>query len=147
VGAGTPPAPSPYHSRELWATINVCGPKSAPDVVGIRGSMPGTGQADETMYMRFSLQYMDTSDTWQDLGQGAESGFQAVGNATSTRQNGRSFTLRPSADAVTLRGVVDFQWRRGARVIYSTERATSAERTSLAGATPPGYSAATCLFT
>jgi hypothetical protein len=142
------PQPPPYHSRALWATINVCNPKSAPDVVGVRGSMPGTGQSDETMYMRFRLQYMDTATgSWQDLGQGADSGFLAVGDATTTRQTGRSFTLRPSTTDVTLRGVINFQWRHDARVTYATERVTSANHASLAGATPPGFTAATCQFT
>jgi hypothetical protein len=146
VGGGLPP--SPYHSHDLWATINVCNSKDAPDMVGIRGSMPGTGQADETMYMRFRLQYMDEStDTWQELGAGSDSGFVAVGSASTVRQTGRSFTLRPSTSPVTLRGVVAFQWRRGTRVIYATERATSANHVSLAGASPPGFSAATCQFT
>jgi len=140
--------PSPYHSHALWATINVCNPKSAPDVVGIRGSMPGTGQSDETMYMRFRLQYMDTATgSWQDLGQGADSGYLAVGDATTSRQTGRSFTLRPSTTGVTLRGIINFQWRHNARVIYATERVTSADHTSLAGAIPPGFTAATCQFT
>ncbi len=31
------------HSRELWATVDVCNPKDQPNTVGIRGSMPGDG--------------------------------------------------------------------------------------------------------
>jgi hypothetical protein len=107
--------------------------------------MPGTGSQGETMYMRFRLQYMDpTTGAWQFVAEGADSGFLPVGAATSTRQNGRSFTLKTPPAAVTIRGVVAFQWRSGTRVTYATERVTSAAHRSLAGASPPGFSAATC---
>ena len=144
---GAPPSPAPpvYRSHELWATVNVCSPKDAPGVVGVRGSMPGTGVQGEVMYMRFRLQYMDpTAGTWQFVGQGADSGFLPVGAATSTRQYGRSFTLKAPATAVTIRGLVDFQWRAGGRVTYAAQRFTSPAHRSLAGASPPDFSAATC---
>jgi hypothetical protein len=136
---------SPYHSRELWATINVCSPKDAPDVVGVRGSMPGDGQAKDMMYMRFRLEYYETtSRRWVELGHGADSGMLPVGNAGSIRQYGRSFTLAAPSHAFQLRGLVSFEWLRGKRVEYSTQRITSAPHRSLAGANPSGFSAATC---
>jgi len=138
---------SPYRSPELWATINVCNPKNAPDVVGVRGSMPGDGQAKDTMEMRFRLQYYEeTTRKWVDLGHGADSGLLPVGPASTVRQYGRSFTLAAPTRAIKLRGLVSFEWLRGKRVVYSTERVTSAGRKSLAGADPTGYSAATCLL-
>src|ERR1039458_5744088 len=48
-------------SRLLWATIDVCNASDQPDTLGIRGSMPGDAQAHDTMYMRFRLQYMNTT--------------------------------------------------------------------------------------
>jgi hypothetical protein len=138
---------SPYRSPELWATINVCNPKNAPDVVGVRGSMPGDGQAKDTMYMRFRLQYFEeTTHKWAELGHGADSGLLPVGPASRVRQYGRSFTLAAPTRAIKLRGLVSFEWLRGKRVVYSTERVTSAGRKSVAGADPAGYSAATCLL-
>ncbi|MDQ6810415.1 MAG: hypothetical protein M3Z95_00770 [Actinomycetota bacterium] len=133
-------------SRELWATINVCNAPDQPDTVGIRGSMPGDGQAHDTLYMRFRLQYLNTSSQhWVDLADAA-TGFVAVGSAKAARQGGGSFQLVPVAGrpAFTLRGVVNFQWRRGASVLTAVSRATSAGRQSLAGADPAGFSAATC---
>jgi hypothetical protein len=44
----------------------------------------------------------------------------------------------------TLRGLVEFQWRRGRAVLQSTRRPTTAGHVSLAGADPRGFSAATC---
>jgi hypothetical protein len=136
-------------SRLLWATINVCNASDQPDTVGVRGSMPGDGRAHDTMYMRFRLQYMDTATKhWVDLANGAAPGFVALGAARSVRQAGSSFQLMPVAGkpAVMLRGVVTFQWRRGARVLTSASRPTTAGRESLAGADPAGTSAATCLI-
>jgi hypothetical protein len=136
-----------YQSHELWATLDVCGPKDQPNTIGIRGSMPSDGHEKDTMYMRFIVQSLDTTTKhWIDLGKNADSGFVAVGSAKSIRQAGRSFELVPAsgAPAAMLRGVVDFQWRRGNTVVAAVSRTTSAEHKSLAGADPEGYSAATC---
>ncbi len=57
-----------FHSRQLWATIDVCNPIDQPDTLGIRGSMPSDGFASDTMYMRFRLQYLNTATKhWIDL--------------------------------------------------------------------------------
>jgi hypothetical protein len=131
-------------SRQLWATIDVCNPSDQPYTVGIRGSMPGDGQARDKMYMSFRLQYMSSSlKRWVDLA-GASSNFVAVGTGASARQGGRSFQLVAGNSAATLRGVVSFQWRHGKSVIASGSRPTTSGHKSLAGADPPGYSAATC---
>jgi hypothetical protein len=135
-------------SRELWATIDVCNPADQPNTVGIRGSMPGDRHRGDTMFMSFRLQYMDaTSKRWINLASAATA-FVAVGHASSVRQGGRSFQLVPKAGrpAATLRGVVDFQWRRGKRVMQSGARPTSAGHSSRAGADPPGFSAASCVI-
>jgi len=132
---------------QLWATIDVCNPYDQPDTVGIRGSMPGNGQSGVSMYMRFRLQYLESATKhWVDLSNGATPNFVAVGGAKSARQAGRSFQLVPvpGKPAFVLRGVVNFQWRRGTTVVESLSRATTAGHQSLAGADPPGFSAATC---
>ena len=48
--------------------------------------------------------------------------------------------------AFTLRGVVDYQWRRGKTVLQSGARPTSTGHMSLAGADPAGFSSASCLI-
>jgi hypothetical protein len=138
---------APYRSHELWATINVCNPKDAPNVVGVRGSMPSDGQPKDMMLMRFQLQYFDAATgKWVEVGQSADSGLLRVGSGASTRQDGRSFTLATSSHSFQLRGLVTFEWVRGKRVVYSTQRTTTAGHKSLAGADPTGYSAADCSF-
>jgi hypothetical protein len=136
-------------SPQLWATIDVCNPSDQPNTLGVRGSMPGDNHLKDQMYMRFRLQYLDSSSKhWVDLANGADSGFVAVGAAKSARQTGRSFQLVPVAGkpAVSLRGVVSFQWRRGSAVVYTISRPTTAGHKSLAGADPANFSAAGCLI-
>jgi hypothetical protein len=135
-------------SHELWATINVCSPTDQPNTVGIRGSMPGDGHAGDKMYMSFRLQYLGATQQWVDLASGATPSFVTVGAAAAAREGGRSFQLVPVAGkpASKLRGVVDFQWRRGNTVLLSAARPTAAGHVALAGTDPAGYSAATCLI-
>ncbi|HST55860.1 MAG TPA: hypothetical protein VLJ42_08185 [Solirubrobacteraceae bacterium] len=134
-------------SRQLWATVNLCNPKDKPNWIGIRGSMPGDGHPGERMYMRFRVQYRDANTgRWVDVAQGADSGFLALGAATRARQSGHSFQLvpAPGKSAFELRGTVSYQWRRGTHVVHSVSRTTTAGHRSLAGADPPGFTAATC---
>jgi hypothetical protein len=136
-------------SRLLWSTIDVCNATDQPDTIGVRGSMPGDHNAHDTMYMRFRLQYMSTTTkAWVDLTKGATDAYTNVGTGASARQAGRSFQLNPVAGqpAFTLRGVVNFEWRRKGAVVAQASRATSAGRVSLAGSDPEGFSAATCLI-
>ncbi len=140
-------AHSPLHSRELWATVDVCNPKDQPNTIGIRGSMPGDGHPKDVMYMRFRVQYLDaTTKKWLNLSQGADSGLTKVGSAQLARQAGRSFQFAPTSgqSTFTLRGDVVFQWRHGTTVRQTTTVPTTAGHKSLAGADPRGYSAATC---
>src|ERR1700730_4914575 len=135
-------------SRELWATIDVCKPADQPNTVGIRGSMPGDGNAHDTMYMSFRLQYMDTTTSqWVNLSKNAPA-FVAVGGAKSARQGGSSFELKPvtGQSPFSMRGVVDFQWKHSGSLVASFSRATSAGHQSLAGADPATFSAATCMI-
>ncbi|HEY1834185.1 MAG TPA: hypothetical protein VGG08_07100 [Solirubrobacteraceae bacterium] len=136
-------------SHQLWATINVCNPSDKPDTVGIRGSMPADGVRKDRMFMAFRLQYLEaTSNTWLDLAKAASPSWVPVGAGSSARQGGFSFMLKPMASkpAVTLRGVVDFQWRSGKTVRQSGARLTSTAHKSVTGADPAGYSAATCVI-
>jgi hypothetical protein len=140
-------AHSLLHSRELWATVDVCNPKDQPNTIGIRGSMPGDGHSKDVMYMRFRVQYLDaTTKKWLYLSQSADSGLTKVGSAQLARQAGRSFQFAPASgkSSFTLRGSVVFQWRRGTTVLRTLTVPTTSEHKSLAGADPHGYSAATC---
>jgi hypothetical protein len=159
ASAGAAPAPAGgsgrasthalLSSHELWATIDVCNPADQANTIGIRGSMPGDGEAHDKMYMSFRLQYLSpTTKKWANLAGGASPGFVAVGSGQSARQDGRVFTLAPGAGMapVQLRGVVDFQWRAGKKILLSASRPTAAGHVSLAGADPRNFTAATCMI-
>jgi hypothetical protein len=152
-GSNAPTASKPLterellESHELWATIDVCSPHNQLHTVGVRGSMPGNGVGHDKMFMSFRLQYLSTtSKHWVDLVSGATPTFVPVGGGGAARQDGQSFQLVPGKAPATLRGVVDFQWRRGGTVLASAARPTTAGRKSLAGADPKGFSAATCVI-
>ncbi len=134
-------------SRELWATVDVCSPSDQPDTVGVRGSMPGDGHAGDKMFMSFRLQYLNASNQWVDLSNTAPS-FGAVGGGAAAREGGSSFQLVPVAGkpATELRGVVEFQWRRGKKALLTIGRPSTGAHMSVTGADPAGYSAATCLI-
>lgn len=134
-------------SRYLWATVNVCDTANSPNTIGIRGSMPGSRDVRETMWMRFQVQYRsDVDERWHYVTQGGDSGFVPVGSARSkARQGGRSFRIDPNAGKpVVLRGRVSFEWRLRRDVVRRTSLRTRKGYESSAGADPPGYSAASC---
>jgi hypothetical protein len=142
-------APASMHalerSRALWATVDVCNPPDQPNFVGVRGSMPGDGHSGDTMYMRFRVQYREASShKWVNVAKGADSGFVKVGSAGVARQDGQSFRFIAGRQTFTLRGYVTFQWRRGGSVLGTTNKVTQAGHSSLVGADPKHYSAATC---
>jgi hypothetical protein len=137
------PKPS---SPLLWATVDVCDTAAHPDTIGIRGSMPGTGDGHQQMYMKFVVEYRSPSGHWLYLGGAGVSKFVAVGAGSSpARQAGQDFAVARSATIThTLRGVIVFEWRLGGHTIAQQVRATRSGHTAAAGADPPGYSTATC---
>ena len=141
------PAPN-LRSGGLWATIDICNTAAHPDTVGIRGSMPGTGDKQEAMYMAFIVEYQSKSGQWQHFKSGGQSGYIALGNARpAIREAGQDFELNPSLSSTqTLRGVVLYQWRLNGQVVTSTARASSPGHHPAAGSDPPGFSAGLCMI-
>jgi hypothetical protein len=135
--------------RRLWATVNVCDSERWPDTIGIRGSMPGSGDARQTMWMRFQVQFVSPDDgKWHFVPEGGDSGFIAVGSAGAARQAGRSFRISPKkGEQVLLRGRVSFEWRVKDVVLRRERLLTRKGHRSSAGADPDGYTASTCTIT
>ncbi len=147
TGAVAAPAAPAARSKLLWATVNVCDTPGHPDGIGIRGSMPGTGDAADRLFMRFRIQFRGREGRWRAIGPAGDSGWVAAGSGRArARQAGRTFTVTPPAAgrAFVLRGVVLFQWRRGSAVVRRARRVTRGGHRGTAGADPPGASAATC---
>ncbi len=132
---------------QIWATVNVCDTERWPDTIGIRGSMSGNGDARETMWMRFQVQFRSPGDAkWHLVPEGGDSGFVAVGSARDRpRQAGRSFRISPrNGEQVLLRGRISFEWRLKDEVTRRTSRLTRRGHRSSAGSDPAAYTAATC---
>lgn len=133
----------------LWVTINACNPTDTPGAVGIRGSMPGDGDATQHMFMRLQVQFQGPRGAWRNFpGTVGDSGFLPMGPAKQKKhQGGQTFQIAPQAQTVTLRGVAIFQWRDAAgTVVRRAKQVTTAGHPTKAGADPPGFSAATCVL-
>jgi hypothetical protein len=137
-----------YQSHLLWATVNACNTAQHPDTVGIRASMPGSGYAQEEMFLRFQLQYFSQKDShWHNIGTTGDSGWIDVGSARfRARQTGRYFTVQPPANggSFLLRGAVTFEWRRSGDVVRRARKRTASGHPRTPGADPATYSAANC---
>jgi hypothetical protein len=150
-GASARRADSIFHNKRLWATVNVCDTVGHPDSIGIRGSIPGSGDKAELMFMRFQVQVFDQADAhWHNLAD-ADSGFVEVGSARyKSRQSGNTFTITPpraGADPYLLRGAVTFEWREDGEVVRRARKSTAAAHPNTAGSDPAGFTAATCSIT
>jgi hypothetical protein len=149
VAVAAVPTPPGSRDPQLWATINVCDTTGYPDGVGIRGSMPGTGDRRDALFMRFQVQfYRPSAGAWVSLGRAGDSGFLELGNGDArARQAGRTFTVMPPAagrPAYLMRGLVTFEWRRDSAVVRRARRLTSDGRPGTPGADPADFSSATC---
>ena len=133
-------------SRHLWSTVNICDTEKSPNTVGLRASMPGSGRKKERMFMRFRVQFKAPDGTWKDFSAAStNSGWQPVGSARyKARQSGWTFPFEPEAgQRFEVRGVVNFRWTRGTKVVRrATESTSPGHNVTLAD--PEGYSAATC---
>ena len=151
AGAGAQDRPRTVEdSRHLWATVNICDTAAYPNTIGIRGSMPGSRDGREVMWMRFEVQYLSTADNkWHRIPNAGEfSDFVRVGRARfKARQAGRSIRFDPKSASVLLRGVVTFEWRLRGEVVRRARKRTTEGHRSTAGADPEGYTAANCRIT
>ncbi|HEX4032898.1 MAG TPA: hypothetical protein VHX66_00505 [Solirubrobacteraceae bacterium] len=143
--AKKPPAPK-LGAPDLWATVDVCNTAAHPDTIGIRGSMPGTGDKHEKMFMRFVIEYQSSSGHWHYFNSGGISSYIPLGDASAaSRQAGQNFQLGTKISATyLLRGVIEYDWRLNGRSVATTVRSTTAGHEVSAGGDPPGFSAARC---
>jgi hypothetical protein len=142
-------------TRDLWATVNLCNTPQHPNMLGVRGSMPGDGKR-EKMYMRFTAQFRTPDYTWKRVDGTGRSHWIYAGSARfSSEQAGFNFSLDPPAmgDRWILRGVAEFEWRARRRVngtlrVVVVRRATAITRAghSTPASEPAGYSAAACVI-
>jgi hypothetical protein len=135
-------------TRNLWATVNVCDTKASPNQMGVRARMPGSGKR-ERMYMRFTAQFHSgktAAGGWKTVaGKGVSRWLYAGSALFRTQEIGYTFSFdAPKAGSTYLmRGLVQFQWRKGRKVTFRSHLLTAGGHPS-PGADPKGFSAATC---
>ncbi|MDA0140778.1 hypothetical protein OJ962_24995 [Solirubrobacter sp. CPCC 204708] len=113
-----------------WATMNVC----TPTAVGVRAASPAGGARRDRVAARFRLQYAEGA-RWVDVPNGT-SPWTVLGRADRSWQGGYTFRFS-GIDGRTFRGLADFEWRRGTRVVRRVVRLTSPRRV-------PGFSSSVC---
>jgi len=99
--------------------------------------------------MRFRVQFRRGTGRWKLLDSGplTDSGWVRVASGRKgAHDSGWSFRFEPpeTGGADVVRGVVQFQWRRGGKVIARTRATTTADHPETAGADPSDFSAAMC---
>lgn len=117
VGVGGAPADAQFR-RSPWATINACDPPGAPGAVGVRVSVPN--RRDAAQWLRIRIQFFDAARrAWRVVRTGGDTGFRRLSRGGGRFFGGTTFTITPPAagTSITLRGLVDIQWRRGRRVL------------------------------
>jgi hypothetical protein len=125
AGGARAPGADAQVRRSPWATINVCDPPSARGQVGVRAAVPN--RADAAQWIRTRLQFFDrTRRAWRVVRTGGDTGYRRLSRGGSRFFGGTTFTITPPAagNSVTLRGLVDVQWRRGRRVISAAQVTT-----------------------
>jgi hypothetical protein len=129
-----------------WATINICDTASHPDAVGIRGHMPGVGDAGVALRMRFRLEYRRGA-RWARV-KGATSPWVPAGAGDQRfAEAGWTFTVsRPAPRRRDVyRGTVTFRWTGAdGTVLREARRVTRDGHPGTTGADPANASAATC---
>ena len=131
------PAVAGPSAEDVWATINVCDTRKRPDTIGIRGSMPGLGDRQSRLFMRFRVQYLgQPAGTWEDVERDGDSGWLALGRSKRrVVESGQNFQFVPPAGGGAHR-------LHGSKVLMRARRVTEPGHRSTLGADPEGYSAA-----
>ncbi len=137
------------HSRNVWATVNICNTRRHPDVVGFRVQMPGLGFA-ANLYADVRVEYWSAAAKHfrpVPNGSGSLGSVLWLGRATTgTHQSGVTFVIKrpPAGVHFVFRGVATFRWKRGNKVLGSTTRNTGHGYQHVDFGDPAGYSAGTC---
>ena len=149
--ACVPPATASAGSNDIWATVNVCDTPGAPNIIGIRASMPGNGTS-QRMFVRFEAHWYSNKRK-RFVPTGSSSRWISAGSARyKSSQTGFSFqfTDPPAGTSFLMRGKVDYQWRarRGKRwvVVRRRSRLTRAGISGVEGGDPAGRSESHCLI-
>lgn len=129
------------HSKQLWATVNVCTANHHHGLLGIRGQMPSLGFASD-MFMTFEVTYKPASGGRFKPLQSTKATVPVGQAAHKVLQVGRTYPFQTSS--TLLAGRVTFEWRRNGKLLGRTTRRTTGHHTHVDFASPPGFSQPFC---
>jgi len=135
------------HSKQLWATVNVCQVKGKNAAkggsIGIRGQMPTLGFSS-TLSMTIQLnRWSSKTKAFAALPYKTAKTTVSPGRfATNLHQDGAVFPF--GGPAGLLDATVRFSWSRAGKVLGTATRKTTAGHRDAAGSQPAHYSAAQC---
>jgi hypothetical protein len=98
--------------------------------VGVRASMPNRG--DAAQWVRIRVQFFEASTgAWRVVRRGGDTGFRKLSDGGGRVLGGTTFMFSaPKAGSrLKVRGLVEFEWRRGRRVVSRVRLHTSAGHT------------------
>lgn len=129
-------------SKNLWATVNVCGPRSARRTIGIRAQMPGLGFSAQ-LSVRIQLEYWNVAKQhFVVVADPNAHGVVRLGTVVAgLQQGGESFAFTHGA---YLRATVTFTYRRHGKQLLSVTRHTTGGHPLADQGRPAHYTAAAC---
>ena len=131
-------------SSSLWATVNVCNSRRYRNDLGIRGQMPSLGFA-AWLSMDIKLLYYSAAQTRYVPVPSRGTKFVRLGRSSSgLQQSGALFEFSPHQPR--LEAIVTFIWRRSGRLLGQAQRRTTSGHPNADYASPPHYSAASCVI-
>ena len=128
------------HSRNLWATVDICNTKRHPRVLGIRGQMPSLGFA-ASHEVNIRVDYQPTPKIGFKPSRVSKS--VALGNSANRLLQGGWMWQFPKHTG-PLRGTVTFAWRRGHQLLGRVTRTTTGGHHDVEFGDPRRFSAAQC---
>lgn len=129
-------------SKNLWATVNVCGPRGARRTIGIRAQMPGLGFSAQ-LSVRIQVDYWNVAKRhFVVVADPNAHGLVGLGTVMAgLQQGGESFAFK---HGVYLRATVTFTYRRHGQQLLTLTRHTTAGHPLADQGRPPHYTAAAC---
>ncbi|MGA2013732.1 MAG: hypothetical protein ABSH51_24815 [Solirubrobacteraceae bacterium] len=130
-------------STALWATINICGSRADPDMIGVRGQMPALGFA-ASLAMTVQVNAWSTA-TREFVPIHSRSATRTVSLGTAAgglSQGGAEFAFKPPVGP--LNATVTFAWTRAGTVLATASRTTTAGHPRADFGSPAHFSASTC---
>lgn len=130
------------NSRNLWATVNVCGPHRKPHTIGVRAQLPALGFAAQ-LSVAIQVDYWNVAkQRFVPVRDPNAHGMLALGTVTAgVQQGGENFAF---THGVYLRATVTFTYTRHGRVLLSVTRRTTGGHPLADQGIPPHFTAATC---